>query len=1096
MKTKLIKHIGLLVSAALSFSAVSVLGLAIAESQTPAQQLKAASDYGTYYSSVSGTGTDLLNSTYETVKNLTNVSYGGLWDLYNSCYTRSDGKMYDVYSDTTNFIPTTNKCGSYSSVGDCYNREHSIPKSWWGSAESAQGSDGFIVIPSDGKINGERSNFPYGITANGTVWKHSNDTYSNRKGTSTETSFVSGTVFEPFDNRKGDIARIYFYAVACYYKQESGSKNLGSPDKWVSGEGSSVFGSGSGYTNCFKDSYLQMLLKWHHDDPVSDWEKTFNSKIQSVQKNRNPFIDHPSWVDLIWNNNNNSSFRWSNYSYPSSGANYENTNNCSATVKNGEISAGTDPIANITGNSSVVIGNNITLTASLQNVTDASKITWSSSATSKATVSKGTTSTTSSVATVTGVAAGSATIYCKYNDVTIGSKEITITSAPVPTISVSASSSSIAVNGTSTLTATTENAGTPTITWSVTSGSSYVTLSSTSGSSITVTGEAAGSATIKASMTVSGTTYSDSVDITVSSSGGNATLYSGSITEGDYVIVYSNNAMKNTISSNRLSYKEVTITSNIITSPESDIVWHIAPSGNYWTIYNTSEAKYAAGNGTKNQAALIASGTGDYAKWTVTGTSTYEFVNKGNSDSSVNANLRNNGTYGFACYSTGTGGALSLYKLASAPAEKTLTSISLDTTNVQTSFIKNSTFNYTGLVVTANYSDGSDATVTPTSVSSPSMTTGGQKTVTVTYTEKDVTKDNSYSIYVISSISASVSKTYIVGETITASDITVKDNFDNELSGFTFSDYQFVYKDAASGGTLTNKTFTNGVTYETLSCSLTVQVQRQAHSSVVSVTDTITAADLPATGTTYTDFSNIAKSSNARYAGNSAKDGSDNIQMRSKNSNSGIVSTTSGGMITSVTINVGSGSNTIKVYGKNSAYTAASDLYNSSSQGTLIGSTSSTGTITFTGSYQYVGIRSDNGAIYISSIEITYGGCETPTNVANYIMYEDTNGQCETKFDVAKGYFESMSAADRATFMTSTDYVVSQGRERLIDWAKHHGKSIVNNNGDYVISGTGYFTPGMFSISESNYIAIIIIITTISVASIGGYLALRRRKEQ
>lgn len=553
MKSKLIKHIGLLVSAALSFSAVSVLGLAIAESQTPAQQLKAASDYGTYYSSVSGTGSELLLSTYNTVKTHTDVGYTpGIWNLYNSCYKRSDGKMYDLYSDTTNFTPSSSQCGSYSDVGDCYNREHTIPKSWWGGAEKKQGSDGFIVLPSDGKINGIRSNYPYGITTTGTAWKHTNDTYENRYGTSTNTSYVSGTVFEPFDNRKGDLARTYFYAVAAYYQQSaSGSDNLGSPDKWTSGDGSKVFGSGTGYTNCFKDSYLQMLLKWHHDDPVSDWEISTNAKVQDAQGNRNPFVDHPSWVDLIWNNNNNTGFRWPSYAYPSTGQKYENTNNCSATVKNGEISAGTDPIANITGNSSVVIGNNITLTASLQNVTDASKITWSSSATSKATVSRGTTSTTSSVATVTGVAAGSATIYCKYNNVTIGSKEITITSAPVPTISVSASSSSIAVNGTSTLTATTENAGTPTITWSVTSGSSYVTLSSTSGSSITVTGKAAGNATIKASMTVSGTTYSDSENITITSG-----------TSGDYKIIFDTASVDGSTELDVDGLKSLTTTTN------------------------------------------------------------------------------------------------------------------------------------------------------------------------------------------------------------------------------------------------------------------------------------------------------------------------------------------------------------------------------------------------------------------------------------------------------------------------------------------------------------------------------------------------------
>lgn len=137
------------------------------------------------------------------------------------------------------------------------------------------------------------------------------------------------------------------------------------------------------------------------------------------------------------------------------------------------------------------------------------------------------------------------------------------------------------------------------------------------------------------------------------------------------------------------------------------------------------------------------------------------------------------------------------------------------------------------------------------------------------------------------------------------------------------------------------------------------------------VVDVITASDLAATSTTYTDFSGVSKTSSAVYAGNSAKSSAGGIQLRSKNSNSGIVSTTSGGTVKSVKITVASGSNTIDVYGSNTAYTAASNLYNNT-QGTKIGSLTATGTITFTEDYNYVGIRSNNGALYITSIEITW----------------------------------------------------------------------------------------------------------------------------
>ena len=137
--------------------------------------------------------------------------------------------------------------------------------------------------------------------------------------------------------------------------------------------------------------------------------------------------------------------------------------------------------------------------------------------------------------------------------------------------------------------------------------------------------------------------------------------YSGTLTEGDYIIAYSGKAMKATISSDRFGY-ETFEPVEIIENPDPSIVWHVEKNGDYWTIYNAAEGKYAAGTGVKNKGALVESGTDDESLWTVSGSTTYEFVNKKNKSASVNANLRNNGTYGFACYSTSTGGALTLYK--------------------------------------------------------------------------------------------------------------------------------------------------------------------------------------------------------------------------------------------------------------------------------------------------------------------------------------------------------------------------------------------------------------------------------------------------
>lgn len=187
----------------------------------------------------------------------------------------------------------------------------------------------------------------------------------------------------------------------------------------------------------------------------------------------------------------------------------------------------------------------------------------------------------------------------------------------------------------------------------------------------TLTGLSAGTTySIKVKAIGDGSNYVDSdaktgTGATKSSQSGDDvySLYSGNLTEGDYVIVYDNGAMKSSVTSSRLDYSEVTITSNSITGPAEDLVWHIAQSGDNWTIYNAKVAKYAASTGAKNKAQLLESGTDNKSLWTVTvSEGTYDFVNVANEKAEVNANLRRNGTYGFACYARSTGGALSLYK--------------------------------------------------------------------------------------------------------------------------------------------------------------------------------------------------------------------------------------------------------------------------------------------------------------------------------------------------------------------------------------------------------------------------------------------------
>lgn len=174
------------------------------------------------------------------------------------------------------------------------------------------------------------------------------------------------------------------------------------------------------------------------------------------------------------------------------------------------------------------------------------------------------------------------------------------------------------------------------------------------------------------------------------------------------------------------------------------------------------------------------------------------------------------------------------------------------------------------------------------------------------------------------------------------------------------------------------------------------------------VTDVITASNLKATGTTYVLFSNVKVTSEASYSGQSAQTGNNTgiIQLNSKkknNRNIGIVSTVSGGLIKSVSIEVdNSNANTYSVYAKKTAYSAIEDLYNDPKQGNLILESKSTGSLDVAGEYYYIGIRSKSNAVKIKKITITYvnSSVATPTITPN-------GGD--------------VSVGDKITFATKTD---------------------------------------------------------------------------
>ena len=207
---------------------------------------------------------------------------------------------------------------------------------------------------------------------------------------------------------------------------------------------------------------------------------------------------------------------------------------------------------------------------------------------------------------------------------------------------------------------------------------------SATGDKITISADASTIGEYSQTLTVASTADSKTAEVTVKMNvvekpapTGTFTLHTGELIEGDYVIV-STNSLKAEVNSDRLASLPVTISNDEIVDPDATTIWHIAKSGEYWTLYNANKAKYAASTGAKNKAALLGDATDDKALWSVTGTSTYEFVNKKNTANSVNANLRYNSGNAensrWACYSTSTGAALSLYRKAGAKYDVTVNS--------------------------------------------------------------------------------------------------------------------------------------------------------------------------------------------------------------------------------------------------------------------------------------------------------------------------------------------------------------------------------------------------------------------------------------
>ena len=240
-----------------------------------------------YYKACEGkTQRALKSQLYSIIKDHEAIPYGSgsnsTWGaFYYTDVDESDNTYYDIY--TTKRA----KVGSCGQVGSGMNIEHTFPKSWWGGGKNNAYKDIGHLMPSESKSNSTRGNNPYAEVEN---VRENPESYMTFKRGTPKSGQGGGAslVIEPEDKYKGDLARNYFYMVTCY-------QNL----SWSS-EGLNTAAQGDYPT--LQQWAIEMLLKWHRQDPVSDKERKRNDALYDVQGNRNPFIDYPELAEHIWGN--------------------------------------------------------------------------------------------------------------------------------------------------------------------------------------------------------------------------------------------------------------------------------------------------------------------------------------------------------------------------------------------------------------------------------------------------------------------------------------------------------------------------------------------------------------------------------------------------------------------------------------------------------------------------------------------------------------------------------------------------------------------------------------------------------------------------
>ena len=261
-----------------------------------------AFDKASYYNGAKGRKkAELKTALYHIIGSPDVKSYGSLWFYFFDTDRDDYNKVIDRYSNEVRYFP---KSASYNAISGM-NKEHGIPKSWWGGTENKAYCDLQHLMPSEEKANSAKSNYGMGVV---TSVSFNNGSIKVGKGTAGNNGTVN--LWEPADEWKGDFARAYFYIVTCYEELSM-----------VQTEGANSMQANT-YPKLQPWAY-QLYMKWSKEDPVSDLERQRNDVVYGIQGNRNPFIDYEGLEQYIWGDYQYIAFNAENYENPFDG-NYPN----------------------------------------------------------------------------------------------------------------------------------------------------------------------------------------------------------------------------------------------------------------------------------------------------------------------------------------------------------------------------------------------------------------------------------------------------------------------------------------------------------------------------------------------------------------------------------------------------------------------------------------------------------------------------------------------------------------------------------------------------------------------------------------------------